>query len=99
MSIECEKPIHPSASLRDVVTPPIIPAERELVERVSWFIKLRWYAGVFLVIGTLFAHYVLKLDIPVVGLSVISSAILVYNLLFFYYFKQLSNFQKTLQPF
>ena len=68
-----------------------IPAERELMERVGWFIKLRWCAGAFVVIGTLFAGYALGLNLPIVRLSSIGLAILLYNLFFFRYFQQLSQ--------
>ena len=68
-----------------------IPAERELMERVGWFIKLRWCAGLFVVIGTFFAGYVLGLNLPVARLSTIGLAILLYNLFFFRYFRRLGG--------
>ena len=34
-----------------------IPTEWELVERVGWFIRLRWYAAAGVILGTLFAYY------------------------------------------
>jgi len=75
----------------DIVNSFTIPTERELVERVGWFIKLRWYAGILVPVVTLLAGYVLKLELPVVRLSIIGLVILGYNALFFYYFRRLSK--------
>lgn len=79
------------AEYNNLVNSHTIPAERELMERVGWFIKLRWYAGVFVIIITLFAGYVLDLNLPIVRLSITGLAILAYNFLFFCYFKKLSK--------
>ncbi|HIE29297.1 TPA: hypothetical protein EYP66_18660 [Candidatus Poribacteria bacterium] len=75
----------------DAVTPLTIPTEHELMERVGWFIKLRWYAGILLISGTLFASYVLKFHLPTVKLCLIGLAIIAYNCLFFYYFRRLGK--------
>jgi len=61
--------------------PPLIPLERELMERAAWFVRLRWLAGGITVIGTPLArwglHWPMDLSASLVGL-----AVLLYNILF-----------------
>ncbi|MDA8138216.1 MAG: GAF domain-containing sensor histidine kinase [Desulfobacteraceae bacterium] len=54
---------------------------RELSERVSWFIGLRWMAVVFALAGAWAAHLG-KLVIPLAPITTVIAAITIYNLLF-----------------
>jgi signal transduction histidine kinase len=57
----------------------LIPLERELLERVSWLIRLRWAAGIGLVLGSLFGLPLLEFPVPFPLLTALGVAILGYN--------------------
>ena len=78
-------------SVFDTKPAPKLPAERELMERTKWFIKLRWYAGSIAIIGTLFASYVLGLNLPKVQLILIGFAIIAYNFAFSKYINRIDK--------
>ena len=66
-----------------------LPVEEELIERVSWFIRLRWYAALGVVISTWVIGSFLGLLIRQPELFLIGSAIAVYNLVFYLRLKTL----------
>jgi signal transduction histidine kinase len=57
--------------------------EAELVASVSWLIKLRWLAGVGVILATWVVRYVFNLSAPTGVLCTLGAVILLYNLLFF----------------
>jgi signal transduction histidine kinase len=66
-----------------------LPVEEELIERVSWFIRLRWYAALGVVITTWVIGSFLGLLIRQEELFLVGSAIAVYNLIFYLRLKAL----------
>lgn len=63
-------------------TPPdaaLIPLERELEERLGWLIRLRWFAGVGLVIGSMVGLPLLEFPVPYPLLAVVGVTVLGYN--------------------
>ncbi|MDR4506972.1 MAG: HAMP domain-containing histidine kinase [Candidatus Brocadiaceae bacterium] len=54
-------------------------AEKELAERVSWFIQLRWFAVAGISATSLFARAVLKIDVPLTPIAIIACCILFFN--------------------
>jgi signal transduction histidine kinase len=65
-------------------------AEAELTERLHWFIRMRWLAAIGVVFGTLAGRYVLFVPIEAVGLLAVALGIVVCNLLFTVWDRQLS---------
>lgn len=61
--------------------------ERELLERVSWFIRLRWLAIPGVVAITFFSNKILGIKFPVTFIYLVSIVILTYNLIFLLYEK------------
>jgi signal transduction histidine kinase len=59
-----------------------LPVEEELIERVSWFIRLRWFAALGVVGTTWISGSLLGLLIRQQALFLVGSAIAVYNLFF-----------------
>ena len=57
--------------------------EAELVSSVAWLIRLRWIAGVGVLVGTWFVQEVFRLQAATGPLFAIGAGILIYNLLFF----------------
>ena len=57
-----------------------LPLERELQERVSWLIRLRWLAGLGLVAGSLVGLPLLDIPVPHTPLAIVGLAVLAYNL-------------------
>ena len=57
--------------------------EAELVSSVAWLIRLRWIAGVGVLVGTWFVQEVFQLQAATGPLYAIGAGILIYNLLFF----------------
>lgn len=57
--------------------------EAEWIESFGWLIRLRWLAGVGVLLITLTIGPVFGIQVPLVPLLVIGAAILLYNLLFF----------------
>ncbi len=64
--------------------------EKEIRERITWIINLRWFAvaGVFAAISM--ANYVLGIKLPMLPLYLGNIVLLLYNILFFFYNKKLS---------
>ncbi len=56
-------------------------AEQELRASLAWFIRIRWFAGVGVLLAAWFVTTVLQLSVPDVPLYVIGSGILFYNAL------------------
>jgi len=66
-------------------------AEEELASSNDWFIRLRWIAGVGVIVAALLDGPVLKLGLPVAQLLWIGAGILLYNLAFFLITRQVKN--------
>lgn len=67
------------------------PLTQEFIERVGWFIKLRWFASAGVILATLVGKFVLQFDLPVERLLLIGGAISIYNLVFQRYFLRLGK--------
>ncbi len=59
----------------------LLPLERELQERWQWFIRLRWLAGAGILAGSAGGWLLLGERIPILPLSVVGLAVLLYNFL------------------
>lgn len=59
--------------------------ERELLERINWFIKLRWLAGLGVIGITFFSNKVLSINFSVLPIYLVSVIIFIYNLIFLFY--------------
>ncbi|MBI5555418.1 MAG: HAMP domain-containing histidine kinase [Elusimicrobia bacterium] len=57
--------------------------DTELLERLSWLINLRWLALGGVVITIIFSHSVLRLNLPLFSLGLITAILGIYNLLFY----------------
>ncbi len=64
----------------------ILPLDQELVERVGWFVKLRWFAAAGVFAATLVGKVLLRFDLPVLELCIIGLGIFIYNTVFWRYF-------------
>jgi len=80
-------------------TPVLIPLERELQERLAWFIRMRWVAAAGILVGTWIAHIHLVPDLPTVPLYATALVVLFYNLLFLKFRSQFENDQAALKRF
>lgn len=60
----------------------LIPLERELQERLAWFIGMRWLAGTGILFGTWLATHLLSGTLPPAPLYAIGGLVLAYNLFF-----------------
>lgn len=78
---------------------PLIPIERELQERVTWFIRLRWLAGAGIVLGTWAAIFLVGLSLPAWPMIIIGLSVLTYNVLFELYRRQIEDDPARLKPF
>lgn len=58
------------------------PEEATLIERIRYFIDLRWVAAAGVVVLALFANYVLRIELPLVPVLIVALAIALYNLVF-----------------
>jgi CRP-like cAMP-binding protein len=67
------------------------PEEATLIQRIHYFIKLRWVAAIGVVILTLFAHDVLRIEFPVLPVYVIAVGIALYNLMFWFQARGLTS--------
>ncbi len=65
--------------------------ERELSDRIKWFIYLRWIAsfGLFLVITV--SYYILEVDLNIYPLYIGNGFLLVYNTLFYFHYRKNIN--------
>jgi signal transduction histidine kinase len=62
-----------------------IPIERELQERLAWFIRLRWLAAAGIVSGSAVASCIAHLNLQLVPVFLLGLGILGYNVLFHRY--------------
>jgi signal transduction histidine kinase len=63
-----------------------IPIERELQERLAWFIRLRWLAAAGIFVGAFAAGWIDHLGVSLVPVYLVGVAVIVYNILFCRYF-------------
>ncbi|ODS33016.1 MAG: histidine kinase [Candidatus Scalindua rubra] len=69
--------------------------EKEIIERISWFITLRWIIVAGICITSLIASFVLRIDLPLISILIITFCILIFNLACIYfqqYVKSHENF-------
>jgi hypothetical protein len=59
----------------------LLPLDRELQERLDWFIRLRWLAGTCILSGCVIGPRLLSSPLPVVPLSIVALAVLLHNLI------------------
>ena len=62
--------------------PGLIPLERELQERVAWFIRLRWMAGAGIFLGAWAATTLVVPDLSPLPFYLVGVGVLCYNALF-----------------
>ncbi len=77
----------------------LIPIERELQERVTWFIRLRWLAGAGILLGTWAAIFLVGVQLPTWPLIVIGLSVLGYNVFFELYRRQIEAEPRSLKRF
>lgn len=68
--------------------------ETELIARINWLIRLRWIAVLGVLLTVWFTNNVIRLDLPVRPLTLITLFMAFYNLCFFLYDKYIM-FKKT----
>jgi signal transduction histidine kinase len=73
--------------------------EAELVSSVAWLIRLRWIAGIGVLVGTWVVQEVVRLQAATGPLFAIGAGILVYNLLFFLVERRLTRDAARLKDF
>lgn len=56
-----------------------LPAEQELVSSLSWLIRLRWLAGLGMLLVTCLAALALRFEVPAAPLALVGLGILAYN--------------------
>ena len=61
----------------------LLPLDKELQERLHWFTRLRWVAGVAILIGVGLGPPLLGIRLPFLPLSLVALAVLSYNLALF----------------
>ena len=59
----------------------LLPLDKELHERLHWFTRLRWAAGIAILIGVGLGPPLLGIRLPFLPLSLVALAVLFYNLL------------------
>ena len=59
-----------------------LPVEVELIERVGWFITLRWYAALAIFLGPLVAGWVPGVSLPRLPIHVLGALVAIYNAVF-----------------
>ncbi len=75
----------------------LIPLERELQERLSWLVRLRWFAGLGLVIGSLVGLPLFTFPVPYPALTVVGVAVLGYNEILFLFGDRVAEALHSLQ--
>lgn len=70
-------------------TPFRLPVEEELIERVAWLIRLRWFAALGVGLTTLAVSHFLGIHLPMTALLLVGTAIASYNGLFYLRLKRL----------
>jgi signal transduction histidine kinase len=64
-----------------------IPIERELQERIAWFIRLRWLAAAGMFLGGLAASWVVPQEIRLTPVYLLGLVVILYNVFFHRYFR------------
>ncbi len=59
----------------------LLPLDKELQERLAWFTRLRWAAGIAILVGIALGPPILGIPLPFVPLSLVALAVLLYNLI------------------
>jgi signal transduction histidine kinase len=59
----------------------LLPLDKELQERLHWFTRLRWVAGIAILIGIGLGPPLLGIRLPFLPLSLVALAVLSYNLI------------------
>jgi signal transduction histidine kinase len=77
----------------------LIPIERELQERVTWFIRLRWLAGAGILLGAWAAIFLVGVQLPLWPMVVIGLTVLCYNVFFEFYRRRIAAEPETLKRF
>jgi signal transduction histidine kinase len=73
-----------------------IPIERELQERLAWFIRLRWLAAGGIFLGALAASWLVGANVRLVPVYLLGLAVLAYNTLFHRFFRQAERAKRPL---
>jgi signal transduction histidine kinase len=73
----------------------VLPAQREINERVRWLIRWRWLAVVAALAVIFSANYVLSNTLAVVPLVSVACSIAVYNLVLYVHVKRLERYAVT----
>ena len=73
-----------------------IPIERELQERLAWFIRLRWLAASGIFLGALAASWLVGADVRLVPVYLLGLAVLGYNSLFYRFFRNAEQAKRPL---
>ena len=66
-----------------------IPFETELIERIDWLIRLRWLAVLGTGVALALIWFLYPGKLPLLALSIVTAAIALYNLQFFFYARTL----------
>lgn len=70
--------------MEKVISEPILlPLDKELHERLHWFTRLRWVAGIAILIGIGLGPPLLGIRLPFLPLSFVALAVLFYNLILY----------------
>lgn len=70
--------------MEKVISEPILlPLDKELQERLHWFTRLRWVAGIAILIGVGLGPPLLGIRLPFLPLSLVALAVLSYNLVLY----------------
>lgn len=73
-----------------------IPIERELQERIAWFIRLRWLAAGGIFLGALAAGWLVGTGVRLVPVYLLGLAVLAYNSLFHRFFRKAERAKRPL---
>ncbi len=65
------------------------PEEATLIQKVQYFINFRWIAAVGIAAVAVFAQFALKIDLPLLTVILIATALALYNAVLLLYSKQL----------
>ena len=60
----------------------LLPLDRELRERLDWFIRLRWLAAAGILAGCGLGPRFLSISLPILPLALVALAVFLYNLVF-----------------
>ncbi len=59
----------------------LLPLDKELQERLYWFTRLRWGAGIAILVGIALGPPILGIRLPILPLTLVALAVLSYNLI------------------